>query len=61
VTHMPVHRSAIILLFEIVVGAASSLLLTNEVVHSREWIGGALVMLAAYLTAVQHVKKGNES
>jgi len=61
VTHMPVHRSAIILLFEIVVGAVSSLLLTDEVVHSREWIGGALVILAAYLTAVQHVKKGNES
>ena len=61
VTHMPVHRSAIILLFEIVVGAASALLLTDEVIHLREWIGGSLVMLAAYLTAIQHVRKGNES
>lgn len=61
VTHMPVHRSAIILLFEIVVGAASALLLTNEVVQIREWIGGSLVMFAAYLTAVQHIRKGNES
>jgi len=51
VTNMPVHRSAIILLFEIVVGAVSSILLTNEVIELREWIGGLLVMLAAYLTA----------
>ena len=61
VTHMPVHRSAIILLFEIVVGAVSSLLLTDEVIQPQEWIGGSLVILAAYLTAVQHIKKGNES
>ncbi len=51
VTNMPVHRSAIILLFEIVVGAVSSILLTNEVIELREWIGGLLVILAAYLTA----------
>lgn len=61
VTHMPVHRSAIILLFEIVVGAVSSIILTDEIIMLREWVGGALVMLAAYLTAVQHVRKGNES
>ena len=61
VTNMPVHRSAIILLFEVVVGAVSSLLLTDEVIQSREWIGGALVILAAYLTAIQHVRKGNKS
>lgn len=61
VTHMPVHRSAIILLFEIVVGAVSSLLLTDEIIQLQEWVGGSLVILAAYLTAVQHLKKGNES
>lgn len=58
VTNMPVHRSAIILLFEIVVGAVSSLLLTNEVIELREWIGGMLVMLAAYLTATSQVEDG---
>lgn len=61
VTNMPVHRSAIILLFEIVVGAVSSLLLTDEVIQFQEWVGGALVILAAYLTAIQHVRKGNKS
>lgn len=58
VTNMPVHRSAIILLFEIVVGAVSSLLLTNEIIELREWIGGGLVMLAAYLTATSQFKDG---
>ena len=58
VTNMPVHRSAIILLFEIVVGAVSSLLLTNEVIELREWIGGLLVILAAYLTATRQHDDG---
>jgi len=58
VTNMPVYRSAIILLFEIVVGAVSSLYLTNEVVELREWIGGGLVILAAYLTATSQVEDG---
>jgi drug/metabolite transporter (DMT)-like permease len=61
VSNMPVHRSAVIMLFEVVVGAVSSIALTNEVIHLREWVGGSLVILAAYLTAIQHVKQGRES
>lgn len=57
VTHMPVHRSAVILLFELVVGAVSSLLLTDEVVRTREWIGGGLILLAAYLAAHEQVNE----
>lgn len=51
VSHMPVHRSAVILLFEIVIGTASSLWLAHEYVQARDWIGGALVMLAAVLSS----------
>lgn len=51
VTHMPVHRSAIILLFELVAGAVSSLWLTEEVVLRREWLGGALILLSAWFAA----------
>lgn len=54
VTHMPVHRSAVILLFELVAGAVSSSLLTDEVIHAREWIGGGLIILAAYWAARLH-------
>jgi drug/metabolite transporter (DMT)-like permease len=57
VSHMPVHRSAVILLFELVVGAVSSLLLTDERVLVQEWLGGALILVAAYLAAHAHVRE----
>jgi len=57
VTHMPVHRSAVILLFELVVGAVSSLLLTEETVLPREWIGGVLIIMAAWLAARIHASE----
>jgi len=53
VTHMPVHRSAIILLFEIVVATVSTYLLTDERMSLREWLGGLAVVMAAYLSARQ--------
>ncbi len=51
VTHMPAHRSAVILLFELVAGAASAQWLTDEVVQPREWLGGALIVAAAWFSA----------
>lgn len=48
VTHLPVYRSAVIFLFEIVAGAVSAWLLSDESIHWREWLGGALVILAAW-------------
>ena len=54
VARMPVHRSAVILLFELVVGAVSSLLLTDETVSPREWLGGGMIIAAAYLAAHLH-------
>jgi drug/metabolite transporter (DMT)-like permease len=56
VTRMPVHRSAVILLFELVVGAVSSLLLTDEVILLREWLGGGLIIAAAYVAAHIHAR-----
>ena len=56
VSHMPVHRSAIILLFEVVVSAISSIILTDEIIQLHEWTGGLLVILAAYLTATSQVE-----
>jgi drug/metabolite transporter (DMT)-like permease len=57
VTKLPVYRSAVILLFELVAGAVSSQLLTNEVMGLNEWIGGAFIVLAAYLSARAYVHK----
>ena len=49
VTHMPVHRSAVILLFELVAGASSSWWLAHEAIALREWVGGMLIIVAAYI------------
>ncbi|MEO7557980.1 MAG: DMT family transporter [Gammaproteobacteria bacterium] len=51
VTHMPVHRSAVILLFELVAGAVSSQMLSDEIMLPTEWLGGLLIIAAAYLSA----------
>lgn len=51
VTSLPVHRSAVILLFELVVGAVSQQLLTEEKMLPVEWLGGALIVAAAYISA----------
>lgn len=53
VENMPVHRSAVILLFELVAGAVSSLWLTDEIITPREWLGGVLIIVAAYLSAAE--------
>lgn len=51
VTHMPVHRSAVILLFEVVAATGSTYLWTSERMSTHEWIGGLAVIFAAYLSA----------
>jgi drug/metabolite transporter (DMT)-like permease len=58
VSHMPVHRSAVIALIEVVVGAVSQQLLSNEIVTWLEWGGGVLIVLGAYLSARASVPKG---
>jgi len=57
VSHMPIHRSSVILLFEIVVGAVSAVWLANESIHLQEWWGGSLVIFAAYLSARLEIKE----
>ena len=59
VTHMPAHRSAVILLFELVAGTVSAQLLTEEVVETSEWIGGVLIISAALFAARSHAKEGD--
>ncbi len=58
VTHMPLHRSAVILLFELVAGALSAWLLTDEVILAKEWFGGGLIVAAALISARAHLRTG---
>lgn len=60
VTHMPVHRSAVILLFELVAGAVSAQWLTDEVVRANEWAGGILIVAAAWFAAHSHTRQAPE-
>jgi len=56
ITHMPVYRSAIILLFEIVVTTVSAYLLIGETMSPHEWVGGSLVIISAWLIARREEK-----
>lgn len=55
VSRMPVHRSAVILLFEVMVGAVSAQWLAHEALGGREWLGGALILGAAWLASRQQL------
>ena len=55
VSRMPVHRSAVILLFEVMVGAVSAQWLAHEALGPREWLGGALILGAAWLASRQQL------
>jgi drug/metabolite transporter (DMT)-like permease len=48
VARMPVYRSSVIMLFELVVAAVAAWWLTEESMATQEWIGGVLIILAAY-------------
>lgn len=50
VTHLPVQKSAVILLFKVVAGAVSAYLLAGETLQICDWIGGGLIVLGAYLS-----------
>ncbi len=56
VSKLPAHRSAVILLFELIAGAVSAQLLTEEVIRVNEWVGGGLILCAAWFAARQPEK-----
>jgi len=53
VSHMPVQRSAVIMLFELVVGAVTAWWLAGETIGLQEWLGGALILSAALLAIIE--------
>lgn len=56
VSRMPVYRSAVILLFEVIVGAVSAQWLADETLGLREWLGGTLILGAAWLAGRQQLQ-----
>ncbi len=57
--HVPVSRSSVILLFELIAGALSAYWLANEVPAANEWLGGLVIVAGAWLilTVSDEIKK----
>ena len=51
VTHMMATQATVLFMFELVVAAVASSLLTDEVMSLREWLGGAMVVAASLYAA----------
>lgn len=52
VTHLPIQRSSIIFLLEIVAGAVSAALWTDEIVRNMEYVGGGLIVSAGLISVI---------
>lgn len=57
VAKMPVYRSSVIMLFELLVAAIAAWLLTDEMMSRQEWLGGVLILIAAYGVATLNNKE----
>lgn len=53
VTQITATRASVIFLFELVVAALASYFLAGEVMRINEWIGGAMIVMAAVFAASQ--------
>lgn len=53
VTYLPIQRSSVIFLLEIVAGAVSAALLTDEIVGNIEYIGGVLIISAGLISILK--------
>ncbi len=53
VTHLPAQRSAVIMLFEILVGALTAWWWAGESLNAREWLGGAMIIAAGLVSALR--------
>jgi len=59
VTHLPVQQSAVILLFEVVVGAVSAYILLGETMVLREWLGGVMILAAGVFITFNNTEHTN--
>ncbi|MGV6827135.1 MAG: DMT family transporter [bacterium] len=52
ISRMPVQRSAVILLIEILVGGLTAWWIVGETMDGDEWIGGTMILIAGFVAAV---------
>ncbi len=53
VTYLPIQRSSVIFLLEIVAGAISAALWTDEIVSNIEYVGGVLIVSAGLISIIK--------
>ena len=53
VTYLPIQRSSVIFLLEIVVGAVSAAIWTDEIVSNIEYVGGVLIVSAGLISIIK--------
>lgn len=53
VTYLPIQRSSVIFLLEIVAGAVSAAVWTDEIVRNIEYIGGVLIISAGLISIIK--------
>jgi drug/metabolite transporter (DMT)-like permease len=51
VTHMEAGRSSIIIILELITAVMSATWVAGETMSAVEWMGGALIMMAAFIEA----------
>jgi drug/metabolite transporter (DMT)-like permease len=52
VTYLPIQRSSVIFLLEIVAGAVSAAIWTDEIVRNIEYVGGILIISAGLISVI---------
>jgi drug/metabolite transporter (DMT)-like permease len=52
VTYLPIQRSSVIFLLEIVAGAISAAIWTDEIVRNIEYVGGILIISAGLISVI---------
>jgi len=59
VTYLPIQRSSVIFLLEIVAGAVSAAIWTDEIVRNIEYIGGVLIISAGLISIIKQKKQNS--
>jgi drug/metabolite transporter (DMT)-like permease len=58
VTHMPASKASVLLIFELLAAVASAVLIGGETPSPKEWIGGSLIAVAAFLEILSEREQG---
>ena len=59
VTHLPIQKSSVIFLLEIIAGAVSAAIWADEIVRNIEYVGGILIVSAGLISIIKQKKQNS--